>query len=144
MWSYSLSFSPSILKLQRRLCLRATETAPEIYWPPVPPFDTRDTANRSCAISRLLGLPCKTDLSCLRAIFKPRASETYGTMGNFIIDALHLSDLIQARRISCVPHIYTHTHTHSATANTLAGVKPSFEPQQDYRFYLQCKPPPRC
>lgn len=78
MWIYSpplssLSLVPplAMLKLQDAvLCRCATEAAREIYWPRVPPFDTQDVANRSYAISHLLRLPCKADLSCLRAIFK--------------------------------------------------------------------------
>lgn len=67
-----LCLSPlAMLKLQdAALCRCATETMHEIYWPRVPPFDTQDVANRSCAISHLLRLPCKADLSCLWAIFK--------------------------------------------------------------------------
>lgn len=127
--------SSTMLKLQNAvLCHCATETMHEIYWPRVLPFDTQDMANRSCAISHLFRLPCKADLSCLQAIFKPWAPETYGAMGNFIINALHLSDLIQACRRSCqsMPYIYTLLQQTRApvtnpTINTLAGVKHSFE-----------------
>lgn len=137
MWLYSsLPFSYSLLftmlKLQDAiLCWCATETMHEIYWPRVPPFDTQDMANRSCAISHIFRLLCKADLSCLQAIFKPWAPETYGTMGNFIINALHLSDLIQACHISCqsIPYIYTlllqtRAPVTNLTINTLAGVMP--------------------
>ena len=73
---FKVRLSPSLhlttLKLQDAvLCRCATETMHEIYWPRVPTFDTQDVANRSCAISQLLRLPCKADLSCLQAIFKP-------------------------------------------------------------------------
>lgn len=109
----------------------AAETMYEIYWSRVPPFDTQDMANRSCAISRLLRLPCKADLSCLQAIFKLWAPETYGAMGNFIIHALHLSDLIQVCRRSCqsAAYIYmlprqTRAPVTNPTISTLAGVTP--------------------
>lgn len=107
---FSLSLPHTMLKLHDAVLRRcATETVHEIYWARVLPFDTQDVANRSCAISYLLRLPCNADLSCLRAIFKPWAPETYGGMGNFIIDALHLSDLIQAycRSSWSMPYIYT-------------------------------------
>ena len=106
----SVSLPLTVFKLQDAvLCRCATETMHEIYWPQVLPFDTQDVANRSCAISHLLQPPCKADLSCLQAIFKLWAPETYGAMGNFIINALHLSDLIQACRRLCrsMPYIYT-------------------------------------
>lgn len=107
---FSLSLPHTMLKLHDAVLRRcATETVHEIYWARVLPFDTHDVANRSCAISHLLQLPCNADLSCLRAIFKPWAPETYGGMGNFVIDALHLSDLIQAycRSSWSMPYIYT-------------------------------------
>lgn len=105
-----LSLPHTMLKLHDAVLRRcAAETVHEIYWARVLPFDTQDVANRSCAISHLLRLPCNADLSCLGAIFKPWAPETYGGMGNFIIDALHLSDLIQAycRSSWSMPYIYT-------------------------------------
>ncbi len=91
------------------LCRCATETRHEIYWPWVSPFDTQDVANRSCAFSRLLRPLRKADLSCLQAIFKLRAAETYDAMGDFIINALHLSDLIQACCRSCQSMLYIYT-----------------------------------
>lgn len=113
-WISSESFSISLLlilpKLQDYvLCQSATDSAQEIYWPRVPPFDTQDMANRSCAISHLLRLPSKADLSCLQAIFKRWASETYYTSGSFISGALHLSDLIQACRRSYWSMLYIYT-----------------------------------
>lgn len=123
-----LSVSPplTVFKLQDAvLCRCATETMHEIYWPQVLPFDTQDVANRSCAISHLLQPPCKADLSCLQAIFKLWAPETYGATGNFIINALHLSDLIQACSRSCqsIPYIYTLPWQRRAnqSINTIAG-----------------------
>lgn len=143
MWIYScLPFSVSlllgVLKLQDAvLCRCATETMREIYWPRVLPFDTRDVANTSCAISHLFRLPCKADLSCLRAIFKPWTPETYGAMGYFIINALHLSDLIQAWCILCESMLYiylallqTRAVVTSLSIHTLVRVTPvtdSFE-----------------
>lgn len=119
-----LSLPLTMFKLQDAVLCH--ETMQEIYWPWVPPFDTQDVANRSCAISHLLRLPCKADLSCLQAIFKLWAQETYGARGNFIITALHLSDLIQARCRSCQSMLYIYTllrQTRSnPTINTLAGV----------------------
>lgn len=102
----------------------AAETMYEIYWSRVPPFDTQDMANRSCAISHLLRLPCKADLSCLQAIFKLWAPETYGAIGNFIINALHLSDLIQVCRRSRPKHA---VYFHAATANKGTDDKPDHQ-----------------
>lgn len=127
MWIYSsLLFCLTMLKLQDAvLCQCATETMHEIYWPQVLPFDTQDVAY---AISHLLRLPCKADLSSLQAIFKLWAPETYGAMGNFIINALHLSGLIQARRRSCKSMSYictvlrqTRAPVTNPTINSLAG-----------------------
>lgn len=104
--SLPLSASP---RSNYKMLFCATETMQEIYWLWVPPFDTQDAANRSSAISPLFRLPCKTDLSCLQAIFKLWEQETYGAMGNFIITALHLSDLIQAWCRPCQSMLYFHT-----------------------------------
>lgn len=99
--------------------------------PESPPFDMQDMANRFCAISHLFRLLSRADLSCLQAIFKPWAPETYGAMGNFIISALHLSDLIQACCRLCwsMPYIYTllgqtRAPVTNPTINILAGVTP--------------------
>lgn len=139
------------------VCRCATETMLEIYWPRVLPFDTQDVANRSCAISHLLRLPCKADLSCLSAIFKPWAPETYGAMGNFIINALHLSDLIQACCRSCRSTLYIYTPPQQTRApltnpaiNTWAGVTPGEtflwsvlqnSREMLYSFHLLCTSP---
>lgn len=62
----------------------ATETAREIYWPLSRHHLTRnDVANRSRAISHLLWLLCKADLSCLRAIFKLWAAKDLWRQGKF-------------------------------------------------------------
>lgn len=130
-----LFFSPLSLSpcsnYKKLFCAGVSETMHEIYWPGVPPFETQDVANRSCAISHLLRLPCKADLSFLEAIFKLWAPETYGATGNFIINALHLSDLIQACRRSCQSMLYiyaplrrTRALVTKPTSNTLAGVTP--------------------
>lgn len=93
---FSAHFPPPCQNHMNSFLLQcATEAVHEIYWPGVPPFDTRNTAYRSC-VSYLPLLWCNADLSYLRAIFKPRAPETYGDMGNFIIGPIHLSDLIPA------------------------------------------------
>lgn len=121
--SLPLSSSP---RSNYKMLFCAAETMQEIYWLWVPPFDTQDAANRSCAISPLLRLPCKTDLSYLQAIFKLWEQETYGAMGNFIIGALHLSDLIQAWCRPCQSTLYFHTLLRqtrpSLTINTSAAV----------------------
>lgn len=127
---FSLSLPHTMLKLHdAALCRCATETAHEIYWPRVLPFDTRDVANRFCAISHLLRLPCNADLSCLWAIFKPWAPETYGGVGNFIINALHLSDLIPAycrsswsMLYTCTPPRQTRAPVTNPAINNLVGV----------------------
>lgn len=154
-WIYSprLSFA-SLFPSPRsnyKMLFCATETMQEIYWPRVPPFDTRDVANRSCAISHLLRLLCKADLSCLQAIFKLWVQKTYGAMGNFIITALHLSDLIQACRGLCQSNAI---YLHSATANKgkldhrhlsqgdgewSMPLNWAEEKLQDDRLYLQCR-----
>lgn len=62
----------------------ATETVREIYWPLSRRHLTRnDVANRSRAISHLLWLLCKADLSCLRAIFKLWAAKDLWRRGKF-------------------------------------------------------------
>ena len=161
MWIYSsLLFSAALLfnmlKLQYLLLCRCGPQRPcmKFIGPRVPPFDTQDMANRFCAISHFFQLLCKADLSCLQAIFKPWAPETYGATGNFIISALHLSDLIPARRRLCrsAPYIYTQPGQTRApvtnpTINILAGVTPgeaflwTVLRNRDYGYYLQCTSP---
>lgn len=64
----------------------ATETVREIYWPLSSRHLTRnDVANRSCAISHLLRLLCKADLSCLGATFKLRAAEDLWRRGGILL-----------------------------------------------------------
>lgn len=118
-----LCFSPS---WYYKMLFSATETMQKMYWPWVSAFDTQDVSNRSCAISHLLRLPFKADLSCLQAIFKLWAPETYGAMGKFIITALHLSDLIQACQKLCESMAYIYTMLQQTRANptihTLTGL----------------------
>lgn len=79
-----LPFRPSASRSNYSMLFHAAETVREIYWPLSRRHLTRDdVANRSRAISHLLWLLCKADLSCLRAIFKLRAPKDLWSQGKF-------------------------------------------------------------
>lgn len=94
------------------------------------PFDTRDAANRSLAISYLLWVLCNADLFLPPGVYLNCENQRLMVpWENFISNALHLSDLIQSccgscRTALCIysPLEQTRAPVTNLTINTLAGV----------------------